>query len=689
MERFAQRVWMLFVLAVSLNTATAAEASKPNIIFILCDDLGYGDLGVFYQNARAALKDRGRPAHFTPNLDRFAAEGLQLPQHYCPAPVCAPSRASFLLGVHQGHANVRDNQFDKALEDNHTVASVLRQAGYTTAAIGKWGLQGTVGTPPNWPAHPLARGFDSYFGYIRHSDGHEHYPKEGLYRQPKEVWENRTEVSSQLDKCYTADLFTARAKRFLSEQQRTNSGKPFFLYLAYDTPHATTELPTQEYPAGGGLKGGLQWLGEAGHMITTASGRADSWMHPDYANATWDHDHDAATPEKPWPDVYKRYATAVRRIDDGVGDILQHLKDLGLDEKTLVVFTSDNGPSKESYLAENLEADFFDSFGPFDGIKRDCWEGGIRVGALARWPGRIPARRSSPVACSSYDWLPTFAELAGLPVPARMDGVSLVPTLTGSGSQKAPRVYVEYFEGGRTPAYADFLPSHRNRVRRQMQFVRVGDLVGVRYNILSHATSFEIYDIAADPKEERNLASGRPEMEQTMKDLVLRLRRPGGGVQRPYDGELIPGITSGSTEPGVEWSSFAGHFPWVPELTVLDPAARGRGVRPDAGLGKAGAVLFKGFLEIPSDGAYTFYLSADTGAFLRVHEAQVLDADKGYAAGSTISGSILLKAGRHPFRLYARMGETPAMSWEWSGPGFARQAIPDQAFSRPIQGTGK
>src|SRR5207302_441637 len=153
------------------------------------------------------------------------------------------------------------------------------------------------------------RGFDSYYGYIRHADGHEHYPKEGLYRGAKEVWDNRTEVSAGLDRCYTADLWTARAKQWIIDQHRSHAAQPFFLYLAYDTPHATLELPTQAYPAGGGLHGGLQWLGRPGEMINTASGTIDSWYHPDYASATWDHDNDPSTPEHAWPDVYKRYAT--------------------------------------------------------------------------------------------------------------------------------------------------------------------------------------------------------------------------------------------------------------------------------------------------------------------------------------------------------------------------------------------
>ena len=277
-----------------------------------------------------------------------------LSQQYCAAPVCAPSRASILLGQSQGHANVRDNQFDKALEDNYTMANTLRKAGYSTAAIGKYGLQGDDRWDENgsqWPAHPLKRGFDYFLGYMRHVDGHEHYPKEGLYRGTKQVWEDTTDISEDLDKCYTADLWTAAAKHWITKhEQGKDSAKPFFMYLAFDTPHAVLELPTQAYPEGGGLNGGMQWLGEKGKMISTAGGTIDSWIYPDYANATWDDDKDPSTAEVPWPEVYKRYATDTRRIDDAVGDMVQLLKDLNIDKNTIIVFTSDNGPSRESYL---------------------------------------------------------------------------------------------------------------------------------------------------------------------------------------------------------------------------------------------------------------------------------------------------------------------------------------------------
>jgi arylsulfatase A-like enzyme len=703
---------LLWLLPCSL--LAAEPAARPNIIFILADDLGVGDVGAFFQNARRAGGNKA--AHLTPELDKMAASGAQLTNHYCAAPVCAPSRASLIGGVHQGHANVRDNQFDKAIENNHTLATVLHQVGYATAAIGKWGLQGRADKgPPNWPAHPLNRGFDFYFGYMRHADGHEHYPKEAPYKKIQrarqaakkaaateevddtaanisgvEVWDNRTEISAQLDKSYTADLFTARAKKWIVEQKQTKPGQPFFMYLAFDTPHAILQLPTQAYPAGGGLKGGLQWLGTPGHMINTASGEIDSWMHPDYANATYD----GATPNQPWPEVYKRYATSVRRIDDAVGDLMQLLRDLKIDENTLVVFSSDNGPSIESYLPEKITPEFFSSYGPYDGIKRDLWEGGTRTPTIARWPARIPAGRVVPDPSAHWDWLPTFAEVAGLPAPSRADGVSLVPALTGKGALRAREyLYFEYQQAGKTPNFPGFEAGHRDRQRRQMQALRVGDYVGVRYDVKAADDDFEIYQVTADPKETKNLAGDPVQagLQKRLKELALQARRPDAGAPRPYDSALVPAVevAGGGLQSGLSWQRFDGAAPWVPATQAMKPAASGLAAGLElAAVGakpaKEFAAVFSGYLEVPADGEYTFSLTADTGAELRLHEATVIDADFGYIGGSARQGTIKLKAGLHPFRLTTRHASTakPAVAITWSGPELATQAIPATVFRR-------
>lgn len=665
---------------------------KPNIIFILTDDLGYGDLGVLFQNMRAQEKGTAHPREYTPNLDRMAEEGALMTQHYSAAPVCAPSRASLLLGRSQGHANIRDNQFDKALDNNHTLGSVLQTAGYTTAAIGKWGLQGKGGKAPNWTAHPLNRGFDYYLGYIRHGDGHEHYPKEGIYRGRKEVYENRVNIAEDLDKCYTTDLFTAAAKKWIVDFKKGEEGeKPFFMYLAYDTPHAVLELPTQAYPAGGGLNGGLQWLGEPGKMINTASGDVDSWMHPDYANATYDHDGDPATAHLSWPEVYKRYATDTRRIDDAVGDIIQLLKDLKIDENTMVVFTSDNGPSKESYLAnEPIDPTFFKSFGPFDGIKRDCLEGGVRMPTLALWPGHIPAGNKIETPSISYDWMATFTQMAGLPAPAISDGVSLLPSLLGKGTQPESNIYIEYFQAGKTPDYDDFIPEHQGRARNQMQLVRFGNYVGLRYDIKSHNDRFEIYDVLQDPQQTHNLADDPKlaTLQQKMKDKVLGSRIPNTTALRPYDNVLVPAVDEVETKNGISWKSFKGEFPWVPEVATLARYEAGvvDQLKGTINIGNdSGAMYFEGYIRVPLDGDYTFYLSANSAAFLRIHDAAVVDADYEYFQNSPKSGSIKLKAGLHPYRIYfksPRRGKS-SLELEWSGPSLERETIPANAFFKP------
>lgn len=668
---------------ISLRVHASEEAPRPNIIFVLVDDLGFGDVGVFFQNARAGLKDRSKPVHFTPGLDRLAKEGAQMPHYYCPAPVCAPSRATLLLGVHQGHANVRDNQFDKALEDNHTLASVLKKGGYATAAIGKWGLQGKPENG-NFPGHPLNRGFDFYYGYLAHKAGHFHYPKE----DKQELFEGRANVSAGLDLCYTADLFTARAKHWIETHRSTRPNDPFFLYLAYDTPHAKLQLPPCPYPAGGGLFGGVRWEGTPGRMINTATGEPDSFFHPDYETATWDHDKNPATPEVPWPDVFKRFATDVRRIDDCISDLVQELKDLQIDENTLIVFTSDNGPSIESYLPEKYEPTFFQSFGPFDGIKRDCWEGGIRVGALARWPKGIGGNRVVNLPCSATDWMATFAELAGVPPPARTDGVSLVPALSGKGHQKKPSVYVEYAVNTKTPEFAQFEPQRRGRSRKQMQVLRSGDFVGVRYNVESHATDFEIYDVVRDPKQTENLAASKPSLQAELKNAVLRMRRPDVDAPRPYDRELVPAVQIEGLKSGVEWAAQNGHFSWVSELAAESETGVAVGLA-EALHAKEGMVAVSGYLRAPQDGEYAFHLKAGVGSVLRLHEALVVDADFNFEVGFERSGTILLKAGLHPFRLLVRTGEArlggAVTGMEWSGPGFERGAVPEDALFRKVR----
>jgi arylsulfatase A-like enzyme len=632
---------------------------QPNIIFILADDMGYGDVGVFFQNQRRKSNDRSKPYEIMPNLDKMAASGAMFTQQYCNAPVCAPSRASLLTGVNQGNAHVRDNQFDKALEDNHTLATVLKQAGYETIAIGKWGLQGVAETGPYWPAHPLKRGFDYYYGYIRHMDGHEHYPVEGIYRGKKEVYENYKKVAAGLDKCFTTDLWTAMAKKQIIDHEKSkDAAKPFFMYLAYDAPHAVLELPTQAYPKGQGLHGGMQWLGTPGHMINTASGMPDSYMNPEYAKATYDDDHNPNTPEVPWPETYKRYAMMNRRVDDGIGDILQLLKDLKIDGSTLVVFSSDNGASIESYLPKNfipVKPTFFMSNGPFDGIKRDCWEGGVRMPVLAQWPKHIAPGKVIEMPSMLSDWLPTFADAAGISAPARSDGVSLLPVLTGKGKQEKSLVYVEYFESGHTPDFKEYVPEHRNRKRGQMQVIRFGDYAGVRYDIKSADDDFEIYNVIKDPQEAHNFALTKEfeKMQQEMKAKVLQVRRKDDEAKRPYDDAPVPAsVIAKNILPGLQWNFYPGDFPWVPSDYHLKVSEKGICKTADGQQdNKNGMTEYEGYIKIPANGLYSFSLKTNGKAFIRLHEAHLFDADSGYKAGTEIVDSVILKAGYHPIKI--------------------------------------
>lgn len=665
---------MVFLLPIALLPAriqaqVSQSKAAPNVIFILTDDLGYGDIGVFFQNQRKQKGNKALPFQLTPHLDQLAAAGAKFTNQYSNAPVCAPSRASFMTGMNQGNASVRDNQFDKQIENNHTVATMLKAGGYATAAIGKWGLQGETKEEPNWPAHPSKRGFDQFFGYMRHADGHEHYPFEGLYRGKKQVWDNYTDVAAELSKCYTTDLWTAYAKKWIIDHEGGKDAKqPFFMFLAYDAPHAVLELPTQAYPKGGGLKGGLQWTATKGSMINTASGEIDTYVHPDYSNATYDDDQNVATPEKAWPDTYKRYATANRRIDDAVGDLTQLLQDLNIADNTLVIFTSDNGPSIESYLPKGFapnSPEFFGSFGPFDGIKRDVWEGGLRMPTLASWPGHIAPGKTISSPSMLSDWMATFADAAKISVPARTDGVSLLPSLTGKGKQEAGQVYVEYTEGGRTPDFKSFEESRRGRKRDQMQMIRFGDLVGVRYQIKSAEDDFEIYNVVTDPKETKNLAAdpGYQKIQEKMKAKVLQGRRIDREAPRPYDGVAIPASPiSKGLKPGLNWRFFKGDFPWVVSEKGKLAQKKGtvEGLKSVSVNMPEGMVLYEAYFKAPREGNYTFSLQTKGKAYVRLHEAELLDADFGYSSGKETFTTVRLKAGYHPVKIYAlkKAGET-------------------------------
>ena len=674
--------------------SASSKTERPNIIFILADDLGYGDIGVLFQNKKKGKKMK------TPFFDQMAADGLILDRHYCPAPVCAPSRGSLLTGLHQGHANVRDNQFDKALEDNHTLATVLKTAGYATSIIGKWGLQGKGSTPAEWPAYPTKRGFDYFYGYVGHGDGHTHYPDNVTPSRGRvDLWEQNKMVRDGLDKCFTADLFTARAKKLIEDEVNDGDEQPFFLYLAYDTPHAALQLPTVEYPgenssddldvSGFGVAGGALWKGTPGEMINTATGIIDSYRHPDYTTAVGNR----------WTDVEERFATLVRRMDDNLGDLRKTLVDLGIAENTLIIYTSDNGPHSEDYLENKDTYDnssylptSFKSYGPFEGQKRDCWEGGIREPSFVCWPQTVPKGTLSSLHSQFHDWLPTLCEIAGVAIPARTDGVSLLPTLLNpdaAENQRTPTTYIEYSTKGKTPQWKDF-KNHGGTTRKHAQVIFLDDFKGIRNDPKDANADFEIYDILRDPDETIDLRTTAPifeELNEQMKIRVLKIRQPDSSAARPWDDAPVPAITElFKVINAVSYQSYSGFWPWIPDFAQMTPVASGileKGIDlaalPEGALDSG--LLLTGYLKIPTTGRWNFELKSDSGAFLRIHDVMVVDDDFNHD-GSPSKGSLLLKAGLHPYRLYYKTSSSavPALNLTWSGPDVAIETIPVSAL---------
>ncbi len=657
---------LLITVALYLSPHPAQASSgaeKPNIIFILVDDMGWGDLGIFFQNQRT--EDR---RFMTPNLDAFGLEGIQMRQHYVPAPVCAPTRASILTGRHQGHEDVRNNQFDKALSTVNSMGTVLKAAGYRTLMVGKYGLPGGprgVHDLDVWEAYPTRRGFDEFFGAVTHRDGHSHYPANRYPRGDNELhrgtfpwFHNEKKLTSELKGAYTTDLVTAFTKHWLQAHQENAPEEPFFIYLSHTTPHAALHVPSMAYPMGGGVSGGVQWIGAHGNMINTVGGDFDEWFHPEFAN-------------KAWEEQEKRFATMMRRIDDSVGDLIQTLKDLNLDKNTLVVFTSDNGPHRESYLADlTYHPTAFDSYGPFTGIKRDVLEGGIRVPTLARWPESIPAGSMDTAPTQQHDWLATFADVAGLPTPATSDGVSLLPLLTGMGTQSESTVYVEYQNWQNTPRYERFPEIHRDQPRNEMQAIYMEGYKGFRRDIQSHDDDFMIFDVNNDPQETNDLGlieNYGDGLQQRMKDRVLQIRRPNSTASRPYDDEPVPPLTMAVEAARVDWSLYRGHFPWVPQTGPLE--AFQTGSRESVELGGIGAVAgdvveFTGYIHAETTGEYICSLLTSGAGILRIHEALVIDGETLVDGEVATEGSILLGEGYHPFTLTLLLDEAASLQFQ-------------------------
>ena len=653
----------------TVPTNAASKVQRPNIIYIMVDDLGYGDVGCFWQNQRTATLKFA-----TPGLDAMAAQGAMLTHHYVAASICAPCRSSFLQGRSQGHAEIRDLQFDRPLSNRYNLPAVLKSAGYHTVHIGKAGLAGTNSRSPT--AHPLTRGFNRFFGYLTHGEAHEHYPRNGTTSKAAMICDDYRFINDAHQDMYTSDVFTAFAKKSIVDSTTANPDRPFFIYLAYDTPHFDNQYPpTANYPSGRGLNGGLQWTGAPSYVNTAINDpnrvNNPANLHPSVPT-TWGVDS-------------KPFVSMVRRIDDSVADILQTLRDLGIDRNTLVVFTSDNGPEPIGVYPPN-----FESYGPFEGTKGDLLEGGIRVPTIAWWPDGIPATgqlsniRRIDRPCANYDWLATFAELARVPIPSFTDGTSLAPILTGQGTQMNKGfLYFELNVFGSTASYLEFV-NHRGAPRGNMQAIRIGDFMGLRTAITSAENPFRIFNVVTDPKQSTNLALSRPDLQQTMRRLAVGARRPLSTISRPYDTAQIPAaIPDRPVRNGLRWKAYEGYWPWLPEFRSLAPVATGetasiqtavRTRNDDFGLS------FEGYLSIATAGSYSFELSSDTGASLWIHESHVIDNDV-EAAPTKTSGAVHLSAGLHPIRLFYRHRTGPiTLALRYAGPGIAMQPIPASAF---------
>ncbi|MBQ9828748.1 MAG: sulfatase-like hydrolase/transferase [Akkermansia sp.] len=744
------RAFALCLLLAAGQLTGAAE--KPNILLVLVDDMGWGDLNI---NVPATCADGTvrPPAINTPSLAKMAQRGVQLRRHYTAAPVCAPARASLFGGTHQGHSEViRNNSFDAALENSHTLASVLREAGYTTALIGKWGIGGGMesgGTPTTAAAWPTLRGFDYFFGYNNHLAGHRHYAKEESNADPETgmnaIWDGDKLITPDLDTCYSTDLFTARGKKWITDHVKTEPSRPFFLALTLIAPHARLAIPSAPYPAGGGLNGGLQWLGKPGKMINTAYGKWDSYIHPEYRNnAGWKKYATARFGGGAQRAIQsaQRHATMITRIDEAMGDLLQLLQDLKIADNTFVVFTSDNGPHDEpgavwgshEHPAPTQNPAFFRSYGPMDGIKRDLWEGGLRVPCLVYAPGIIKKNHNSNFPSQFHDWMATFADLAGVPKPMRCDGVSLLPTLKGNdAAQKDGVVYSEYNFGGGMAQYQDYAPNKKGRARGEQQAIvfRAEDgryLKAIRTNIKSANDDFEVYDVAADSHESTNIADQFPGIQEKLKAAVLHTRRAydyardpaagrrnnGCGGFRHYDMTLVPASTPGETKPGLEMRRVSATCPWVPEFDTLPAAAQATTATvadPAAEQLPAGSITeYKGYINVPADGNHWhFYLTLSdvpgTKAYIKLHNFQLVDADFNYTPGSTVNESsaintdeaiaaktgkkgIPLKAGKHAITITVVQGPTAPGTFklEWNrGPVDGHQTplqpVPADAYS--------
>lgn len=461
---------MKYIVAVLISTLLLAQAGmaqkkpasrKPNIILIVADDLGYGDVGCYGQQKTS-----------TPNIDKLAAAGMRFTQFYAGTTVCAPSRAALMTGMHTGHTPIRGNrgfqpegQFPLP-DSSLTIAEVMKQNGYVTAAFGKWGMG-----YPGSAGEPLKQGIERFYGYNCQSEAHNYYPDH--------LWDNDQRVdfpgNRTSDSMYSGDKIHNAAMDFLQQ----NIDKPFFLFLPYTLPHGDLDVP-----------------------------RDSVYQH--YVKLFNEKPLPPPPPGKPVkgrfePYPHAAFAAMVSRLDKYVGELYRYVQQSGQADNTLIIFTSDNGPHRE----DGGDPDFFNGGGGLRGIKRDLYEGGIRVPFIAYWKGVIKAGVTNDQPAAWWDLFPTFQQLGNIPVSKNIDGISLVPALTGKQQKTHEYFYWEFHEQG------------------GKQAVRYGNWKGVRLNVNKEKDGpIELYDLVKDPAEKNNTAARHPEIVKKIAAFMQQAHTP-------------------------------------------------------------------------------------------------------------------------------------------------------------------
>ena len=468
MQKTILFIFLLSVLLSSCNSSSkqeTVETQKPNIVYILADDLGWGDLSCYGQT------------HFaTPNIDNLSKSGMQFTQHYAGCTVCAPSRSSLMTGQTTGHTFIRGNkewnpEGQYPLEaDAVTMAEALKKEGYATGAFGKWGLG-----YPGSEGDPNMQGFDEFFGYNCQRMGHNYYPYHLWHNQEKVMLEgNAVQQTGE----YAPEVIHKQALKFLED----NKDKPFFMYYPSIIPHAELFAP-EEY-------------------IAKFRGKFD----PEKVYKGVDEGKNFREgPYGSQPESHAAFAAMVDYLDMQVGEIIAKLKDLGVYDNTLIIFTSDNGPHMEG----GADPDYFNSNGPFKGYKRDLYEGGIRVPMIAVWANKIKAGSKSDHISAFWDVFPTVGELTSARVPENTDGISFLPTLLGEQQKVHDYLYWEFHEMGGRKA------------------IRKGNWKLVHYKVNKpEETTTELYNLETDPGEENNVATDHPDVVQELEALMENARTP-------------------------------------------------------------------------------------------------------------------------------------------------------------------